>query len=392
VLTGTIRKRGDELFIACELVDVRTNAVLPSGAPYRYKLGDMFLLQEELAHAIADRLRLRLSGEARRELGKPPTEDRDAYRLFVLGRREAEERTTPGLLKSIEYYRQAIQKDPGYALAHAGIADAYIQLGCDSMAPAKAFREVESHAMQAIRLDPTLAEAHVSMGTYQLFYRWDWTEAKKELDRARELNPSYADAYHFSCHYHESLGETAEALAMMKRAVELDPTSPVHKTEVGWVYTHAKDFKQAIQHIREVRASDPDYVLASLYLGEAYTLASMHAEAVKELISLNEREKDWPVAIMGLGYAYAAWGRREELGRILEGLRRLSEQSYVSPLNMAAVLVADGRRDEAFQWLDKAVEERDPYLTWFKVDPRFDSLRTDPRHAGILTRIGFPSR
>jgi TolB-like protein/Tfp pilus assembly protein PilF len=391
VLTGTIRKRGDELFIACELVDVRTNAVLPSGEPYRHKLRDLFLLQEELAHAIADRLRLRLSGDARRELGKRPTENREAYRFFVLGRREAEERTTPGLLKSIEYYRQAIQKDPGYALAHAGIADSYIQLGFDSMSGAQAFGEVKKYATEAIRLDPALAEAHVSMGTYHLLFEWNWEDAKKELDEAINLNRNCADAYHFSCHYHETLGRTADAVKLMEHAVNLDPASPVHRTELGWAYVHARDFERAIREFLKVRASDPGYVLASLYLGEAYALASRHAEAVEELVALKEREKDWPIAVMEVGYAYAASGQREELTKILKELKGLSERQYVSPFNMAAIFVADGRRDVAFDWLDKAVEQRDPYLALLKVDPRFDGLRTHPRYAELLGRIGIPS-
>src|SRR5262249_36292634 len=158
---GTIRKRGDELFIACELVDVQTNTILPWGEPYRRKLKDLFAIQEELAHAIADRLRLQLSGEDRRELGKRPAGNRDAYRLYVLGRRGTEERTAAGLRKSIDYYRRAIQKDPDYALAYSGIADSYVQLGFDWLSPRQAFSEVRDHAMKAIDLDPALAEAHV---------------------------------------------------------------------------------------------------------------------------------------------------------------------------------------------------------------------------------------
>jgi serine/threonine protein kinase/tetratricopeptide (TPR) repeat protein len=391
VLTGTIRKRGDELFIACELVDVRTNTVRPSGEPYRRKLNDLFAIQEELAHAIADQLRLQLSGEDRQELGRRPTENRDAYRFYVLGRREAEERTEAGLWKSIDHYRQAIQKDPNYALAHSGIADSYIQLAFDWLSAKKASREVKDHAMEAIRLDPALAEAHVSLGTYYLFFKWDWPEAKKELDRALKLNPNYADAYHFYCHYYEALGQMADAIAMMKQAMELDPTSAAHRAELAWVYYHARDYKGAIQQIREARETDPNYVLAPLYLAEAYEQLSMHTEAIRELNALKDREKNWPLVIMELGYAYAVSGRGDELGKILEELRGLSEQRYASPFYMAAIFVAQGRHDEAFGWLDKAVEESDPYLTVLKVEPKFDGLRSDPRYVKMMSRIGIPS-
>jgi serine/threonine-protein kinase len=233
VLTGTVRKRGDELFIACELIDVQTNSVLPSGGPYRRKLKDLFAIQEELAYAIADQLRLQLSGEDRQELGKRPTDNLDAYRSYVLGRREAEERTDAGLWKSIDLYKQAIKQDPKYALAYSGIADSYIQLGLDSLSPIKAFKAAKDHAMAAIACDPALAEAHVSLGTCYLLFEWNWPRAKKELDLALEHNPHYADAYHFYSHYYQTIGQMDEASAMMKRAVDLDPASAVHKAELA---------------------------------------------------------------------------------------------------------------------------------------------------------------
>ena len=257
VLTGTVRIRGDELFISCELVDVQTNSVLPSGEPYRRKLKDLFAVQEELAHAIADQLRLQLSGEARRELARRPTENRDAYRLYVLGRREAEERTMAGLWKSIDHYKQAIQKDPNYALAYSGIADSYIQLGLDSLSPKEAFKAAKDHAEKAIKRDPGLAEARVSLGTCYLVYDWDWAAARRELDLAIKYDPNYADTYHFYGHYFQIMGSMADAIAMMKRAAGIDPTSHVFKTELGWAYYANRDYDQAIREYLEMAHDGP---------------------------------------------------------------------------------------------------------------------------------------
>ncbi len=390
VLTGTVRKRGNELFITCELVDVKTNTVLPWGEPYRRKIEDLFAIQEELAHAIADQLRLHLTGEDRRELAKRPTDDRGAYRLYVLGRREWGEHTETGYLKSIALYKQAIEKDPNFALAYSGMADTYIQLGFDWLPPKEAFPKAKDHAMKAIALDPALAEAHVSLGTHHLFHGWDWSAARDELDQARKLNRNYADTYHFYCHYFEMLGRMDEAIAMMRRARELDPTSAVIGAELALAYYHARDYDGAIREFRATRAIDPDYVFTPVYLAQAYVQLSRNQEAIDELNALRARQEDWPFVVEELGYVYAAAGREDELRTTLEELRGLSARRYVSPFYMAAIFVAQGEHDEAFDWLRRAVDERDPNLTFLKVEPKFDDLRSDPRYAEVLRRVGFP--
>ncbi len=313
VLTGTIRKRGGELFISYNLVNVQTNSVLPSGEPYRRQLKDIFAVQEELARAIADQLRLQLSGEAWRELAKRPTENREAYRLYILGRREAEKRTAAGLSKSIDHYKLAIQKDPNYALAYSGIADSYIQLGLDSLSPKKALKAAKDHAEKAIKRDPALAEARVSLGTCYLVYDWDWAAAKRELDLAITYDENYADAYHFYCHYFQIMGSTADGIAMMKHTAEIDPTSPVFKTELAWAYYAHRDYDQAIRECLEMRTMDPNYVWMIPYLVQAYEQRSMNKEAIDELKMLRGREKNWPSVVVELGYAYA---RRALEGRV----------------------------------------------------------------------------
>jgi eukaryotic-like serine/threonine-protein kinase len=390
VLTGTVRKRGDELFVSCELVDVRTNSVLPWGEPYRRKLKDLFAVQEELAHAIAYKLRLQLSGEARRELAKRPTENRDAYRLYVLGRREAEERTTAGLWKSIDHYKHAIQKDPNYALAYSGIADSYIQLGLDSLSPKEAFKAAKDHAEKAIKWDPGLAEARVSLGTCYLLYDWDWAAARRELDLAITYDPNYADIYHFYSHYFQIMGSLADAIAMMKRAEGLDPTSAVIKTELAWGYYANRDYDRAIRKYLEMRTMDPNYVWMVTYLAQAYEQHSMIKEAIDELKMLRDREKNWPAVVVELGYAYAASGQKDELRIILEELKELSAHRYISPYYMAAIFVAQGEHDEAIKWLRTAVDERDPNTPFLKVEPKFDGLRSDPRYAEVLRSVGLP--
>ena len=390
VLTGTVRIRGDELFISCELVDVQTNSVLPSGEPYRRKLKDLFAVQEELAHAIADQLRLQLSGEARRELAKRPTENREAYRLYILGRREAEQRTAAGLSKSIDHYKLAIQKDPNYALAYSGIADSYIQLGLDSLSPNEAFKAAKDHAEKAIQRDPALAEARVSLGTCYLLYDWDWAAARRELDLAITYDKNYADAYHFYSHYFQIMGSTADGIAMMKRAEGIDPTSAVFKTELAWAYYAHRDYDQAIREYLEMRTMDPNYVWVIPYLAQAYEQYSMNKEAIDELKMLRDREKNWPAVVVELGYAYAASGQKDELRIILKELKELSAHRYISPYYMAAIFVARGEHDEAIKWLRTAVDERDPNIPFLKVEPKFDGLRSDPRYAEVLRSIGIP--
>ena len=390
VLTGMVRIRGDELFITCELVDVQTNSVLPSGEPYRRKLKDLFAVQEELARAIADQLQLQLSEKARRELAKRPTENPEAYRLYILGRREAEERTAAGLSKSIDRYKLAIQKDPNYALAYSGIADSYIQLGLDSLSPKQAFKAAKDHAEQAIKRDPALAEARVSLGTCYLLYDWDWAAARRELDLAITYDQNYADAYHFYSHYFQIMGSTADGIAMMKRAEGIDRTSAVFKTELAWAYYANRDYNQAIREYLEMRTMDPNYVWMIPYLAQAYEQHSMNNEAIDELKILRDREKNWPSVVVELGYAYAASGQKDELRIILKELKELSATRYISPYYMAAIFVAQGEHDEAFNWLRTAVDQHDPNLPFLKVEPKFDGLRSDPRYAEVLRSVGIP--
>jgi serine/threonine protein kinase/tetratricopeptide (TPR) repeat protein len=390
VLRGTVHKLGDELIISPELVDVQTNSVLPSGGPYRCKLKDVFSVLEDLAPAIAVQLQPHLSSEDQIELVKRPTENREAYRLYVLGRREIEERTEAALWKSIAHFKQAIEKDPNYSLAYSGIADAYIQLGFDYLSPKEAFKEATHHATEAIRLDPALAEARVSLGTCHLLFNRDWPAAKEELDRALKLNPHYADAYHFYCHYHETLGDMGQAIAKMRRATELDPTSVVHQTELAWAYYHARDFDAAIRQYRASSAMDPNYVLTPFFLAQAFEQVSRLKDASDELNPLRAREKGWPTVLVELGYVHAASGQEDKLRIILKELKELSAHRYVSPFYMAAIFVAQGKHDEAINWLLKAADEGDPNLPLLRVEPKFDRLRSNPRYADLLRKVGFP--
>jgi serine/threonine protein kinase/tetratricopeptide (TPR) repeat protein len=390
VLTGTVRKRGDGLFITCELVDVQTDSVLPGLEPYQRKLEDLFKVQEELAQGIADQLRIQLSGEDRRLLASQPTGDREAYRLYVLGRREWEEHTGASFLKSIGHHTKAIERDRNYPLPYAAIADCYVQLGMDWLTPSEAYPKAKEYASKALQLDPTLAEAHVSLSTYHLYYEWNWPAARKELDLALELNSNLADAYHFYCHYFETLGRTDEAITKMKRAGELDPTSATLTMELGWAYYHARDYDRAIKQFLATRAQDPTFTMTALYLAQAYEQVSNHKDAIDELSTLWARDKDWPTVIVELGYAHAAAGHKDRVESIVDEVKRLSARRYVTPFYIAAIFVVQGKLDEGFEWLRKAVKERDPNLPFLKVEPKFDALRSDPRYADILRSVGIP--
>jgi serine/threonine-protein kinase len=392
VLSGRITQRGDNLTISAELVDVRYNKLL-WGEQYDRKMSDLLATQREIAREIVEKLKLKVSGEEK-GLAKHYTESNEAYQLYLRGRFYWAKRTEEGMQKSLEYFQQAIERDPNFALAYSGLADAYDLLGASDasggMPANEAMPKAKAAALKALEIDDTLAEAHVSLAHIKYYYDRDWATAEREYKRAIELNPNYPIAHQWYAVYLMSAGRFDEALAQNRRAQELDPLSlPINMT-LGWVLLNARQYDQSVEQLRKTLEMDPNFMLAHHRLGLVYEQKGKYDEAIAEFRQVLNLSAGKPLGITALAHAYALSGKRAEAQRTLAELQEISKRRYVSPASIALIYAALGDKDQAFTWLEKADKERDPNLARLTVDPRFDSLRSDPRFADLVRRVGLP--
>ncbi|MDI1241421.1 MAG: winged helix-turn-helix domain-containing protein [bacterium] len=389
VLMGRVRQLGETLSIQMELVDVTTGAQL-WGKDYERKTSDVLALKQEIAREVTANLRLRLSGEEEKLLVKRDTTNAEAYQLYLKGRYSWNKYTEEGFRKSIEYFNQAVEKDPNYALAYSGLADSYSLLGELSVAPPKeAFPLAEVYADKALTLDETLADAHLSLGIVKLLYEWDWAGAEKALRRAKELDPNNPQAYHFYGHYLQSVGRVEDAVKETQKGVDLDPTSLVLNAELGWAHYCARQYDQAIAQDRKTLKFDPSFVYSSWVISQSYAQEGRYQESFAELKRARAIDANWPYILAEMGYAYAASGQRADAERILQQLKERSARQYIDAILIAYIHVGLGQIDEAFTWLEKAFQERSGLMPWLKNEPKWDPLRGDARFADMLRRIGF---
>jgi len=391
VLSGRITQRGDNLTISAELVDVRYNKLL-WGEQYDRKTSELLATQREIAREIVDTLKLKVSVQER-GLAKHYTESNEAYQLYLKGRFYYNKRSQEGLQKSLEYFQQAIGKDPAFALAYSGLADTYDLLGAadagGTVSPNEALPKAKAAALKAIEIDASLAEPHVSLAHVKYYYDRDWPGAEREFKRAIELNPNYPQAHHWYAIYLAWAGRTNEGLAEIKRAQELDPLSlPINMT-VGWLLCDANRTDEGIDQLRKTVEMDPAFIVAHNRLALCYERKGMYSDAIAEfekMSSLGART----VALAELGQAYAAAGKRNEAQKVLAELQEISKPRYVSPSVFALIYAALGDKDQAFAWLEKSIDEHDLITARLKVDQRFDNLRSDPRFAELVKRVGLP--
>jgi len=391
VLSGRIIQRGDNLTISAELVDVRYNKLL-WGEQYDRKTSELLATQREIAREIVDTLKLKVSGQER-GLVKHYTESNEAYQLYMKGRFYYNKRTEEGLQKSLEYFQQAIEKDAAFALAYSGLADTYDLLGAPdaggTTSPNKALPKAKAAALKAIEIDGTLAEPHVSLAHVKYYYDRDWPGAEREFKRAIELNPNYPQAHHWYAIYLVWVGRTNEGLAEIRRAQELDPLSlPINMT-LGWCLCDAHQMDEGIDQLRKTIEMDPGFLVAHNRLALCYERKGMYDAAIAEFQKISDLGAK-SLAIAELGQAYAASGKRGEAQKALAELQELSKQRYISPSVFALIYAALGDKDQAFAWLDKSIDEHDLVTARLKVDARFDNLRSDPRFAEIVKRVGLP--
>jgi len=388
VLTGRLVHNGDQVAINTELVEVRDNRQI-WGGQYNPKVSDTLAVQEQISREISDKLRLKLSGEDKQRMTRGATEDPAAYQLYLQGRYQWNKQTLEGLEGSIDYFQQAVQKDPRYALAYAGQADSYAQLADFNVLPAReVLPKVRSAAAKSLELDEAGAEAHTSLA-WARFHEWDWAGAEKEFKRAIELNPNYPTAHSWYGEYLMVKGRFDEALAEMNRAAELNPMSPPLNLALGYRFYYAHQYPAAIEQIQKTLAMDPAFVPAHLFLGRAYEQKGAYPDAIAEMRKALELSEGDTNELAALGRAFAVGHQPEEAKKILDQLKERSQQTYVQPGLIAAIHIALGDQNQAFDWLQKAYEDRSAGLLYLKIDPAFDSLGSDPRFIDLLRRVGL---
>ncbi|HEV1993723.1 MAG TPA: protein kinase, partial [Candidatus Acidoferrum sp.] len=362
MVTGRVQQRGDNLIIQAELVDVDKGSQL-WGGQFNRKLADVIGIQEDISKEITEKLRLKLSGEEKQRLTKRYTENAEAYQLYLKGLYYLYKSSEEGSLKAREYFQQAIDKDPGYALAYAGMAVVYVYQS--GLPPREAMPKARAAAGKALALDDRLAEAHVSMGLVNLWYDWDWAAAGKHLERAIELNPAYPLAHFEHANYLAALGRPEEALAERRRTLELDPVTPLFNSGMANQLYLARRFDEAIEQDRKTLELDPSFPGSHFGLGFSYAAKGMYREALAEFAKLPRGWGDPFVA-----YAHGRLGERSQALRILDRLKAVSKQEPVHADAFAVIYLGLGEKDQTFAWLEKAYEEHDLiFLSTLKLDP-----------------------
>jgi serine/threonine protein kinase/tetratricopeptide (TPR) repeat protein len=391
VFKGRITQVGDNLDISAELIDARNNDHI-WGQQYSRKASDIFTLQGDIGKEITAALRTRLTHDDEERLTKSYTANPEAYRLYLQGRYWWNKKTEDGFNKGIGYFQQAINKDPTYGPAYSGLADCYSSLaGQPGEPPKENFPKAKEAALKALEIDNTLGEAHSSLAFIKATYDWDWAGAEKEFQQAIQLNPGYAiahDRYGVTLY---RMGRVQEAVAEIKKALDLDPLSLPFSRDLGDAFYFARQYDQSIEQLRKTQELDPNYAQPQHDLVFPYAQKSMYKEAIAEANKRLVINPDDRTALPYLGYAYAKAGRRVEAQKVLDQLNDFSRQEFVTALGSARIYAGLGEKDKAFEWLEKSYEERS-LATGFgtiKVDPAFDPMRSDPRFAGLLRRMNL---
>lgn len=390
VVSGRLLQRGSTLIVRAELMDVATGAQL-WGGQYNRQAEDVFLLQGDLSREISEKLQLQLTGDQKQRLTKRYTEDAEAYRLYLKGRYHWNKRSADGFQKAVEYFRQALDKDPAYSLAYAGLADTYAYLPFFHVVPPReAMPKAKTAAAKAVEIDDHLAEPHVSLGYVSFTYDGDWSAAGKHFEQALALNPAYTGAHTFYAFYLSSLGRSEEALAVAKRAVDRDPASPAVSHSLAVQLYLARQFDQAIEQAHNTLEMDARFAISYQVLGEVYLSKGMYREALLALEQFSALSRSSATSRALLAYSHARLGEHSAALRIIEELTAASKHSLVPALLFALIYAALDDQDQAFSWLEKAYEERFYRLAYLKVEALWDPLRSDSRFADLLRRVGIP--
>jgi adenylate cyclase len=389
ILEGSVQKANDQVRVNVQLINALTDAHLWADT-FDRKLTDIFAVESEIAKAIAETLQAKLTGSEKSSIAKTPTVNPEAYELYLKGRFFWNKRAGADLRKSIEYLDQAITKDPGYALAYAGLADSYLLLpNYGAVSPKDSIPQARAAAKRALELDDSLAEAHASFGLLASL-EWDLHRAIAELERAIQLKPNYATAHHWLALSRMALGQFDQAIAEGKRAIELDPLSSIINADLSVGYLSARRYDDAEAQARKTLEMDPRFFLAHYYLGESFQLKGQLKEAIPEFEKAVELNND-PYSIAMLGQAYARNGRKEDAQKILARLSQEAKSRYVPPYALAYILLALGDKERAMDELEHAYHEGPGnYLFLLKVDPVLDDLHGQPRFEALVQKMVRP--
>jgi eukaryotic-like serine/threonine-protein kinase len=394
LVTGRVVQRGDDLSVSAELVDAREDKQL-WGEQYSRKLADVVSVQQEIATAISGNLRVRLTSEEKTRLAKSSATNPEAYQLYLKGRYHANQATAAGLRKGIEYFQQAIDQDPGYALAYAGLADSYSALGGGwlYLPPNDSFPKAKAAALKALQLDDTLAEAHAALA-YADFFDWDWPSAEREFKRAIELNPNSALSHERYAECLKTRVRFEESMVEAQQAQDLDPLSPEIVAQLGTIHLMARRYDQSIAQYQKALDLYPNAAVIRAELSWAYAMKRMYPQALAEYDKVADQDKataaENQFVAGSLGWVYAVSGRRADALKIAQEFKDLSSHAYVDFYQLGTIYAGLGDKDEAFRLLEKGYAERSATMPWLAVDVFWDGMRSDPRYADLLRRIGLP--
>ncbi len=395
LVTGRVIQRGDDLSVSVELVDAREDKQL-WGEQYKVKLVDIISVQQRIATAVSGNLRGGLTSGEKIRLNKLSATNPEAYQLYLKGRYHANQATAAGLKKGIEYFQQAIDQDPGYALAYAGLADSYSALGgqWQYLAPSDSFPKAKAAAMKSLELDDTLAEAHAALAYAVFFADWDWPSAEREFKRAIELNPNSALSHDRYVIYLETRGRFNESMAEAQRAQELDPLSPEIVSELGFVYLDTRRYDESIAQFQKALDLSPNAAVIRASLAWAYAMNRMYPQALAEYDKIADQDKavaaENQFVAGGLGWVYAVSGRRADALKIAQQFRDLSSHSYVDFYQFAWIYAGLGDKDEAFRLLEKGYAQHSASMPFLGSDWFWYGMHSDPRYADLLHRMGLP--
>ena len=391
MLTGRVMQSGGSLRIGTELVDVATGSQI-WGAQFDRKPGDIFVIQDEISSEISGKLRLELTRAEKKRLVKRHTEDAEAYRLYLQGHHHWNRWTEEGFYKAIGYFQQAIQKDPSYALAYAGVADSYVLLGWNSYLPPKdAFPKGKAAAMAALEIAPDLGEAHTDLATVLWLHDWQWPEAQREFQRSLQLNPCYPTANHYYAECLMTMGRNAEALTRMKKSLELDPLSLIINVAIGWAHYHARQYDEAVAQLLRTVELDPNYPMTYWILGLIYRKTGRYDLAISAGEKGVNLSGGSPLMRAALAQTFATAGAADKAIQIVDELNGLAKQRYVAPHFFAGIYIGLGELDRAIDYLEKSCAEHCHWLIYLHIDPSVDDLRSDPRFQDLLRRVGLPA-
>jgi len=390
IVEGTVLRSGGKVRVTAQLIRVDNDEHLWAEM-YERNIEDALILQGEVAQTIADQVRIQLLPGERERLSQRSRMDPVAYELYLRGRYYWNKRDANGIRQALDYFQQAIARDPNFALGYAGLADAHI-VSTDSFAipPREALNRAKAAAIRALSLDDQLAEAHASLAWVHFQLDWDWVGADNEFRRAIELNPGYATAHHWYAQYLAALGRTQEAADEMARAQQLDPLSLIIRLDAGAVDYWGGRLDSALQRELEVIQMDPNYVRAYFYLAISYADKRMLNEslvALRKGIQLAGPDSNPYSEIEA--WIYASDGRRSDALNVINQVQRLTAKHRIENYYLAEAFAALGNRDQAFEWLEKAYQEHTYWMVYLKVDPRLEPLRADPRFQQLVQRVGL---